>query len=107
MKKRIKRIICMFCVLALCLTLLPGAAPADKTDDKNYVTLGDSISTGYGLTEQDTQSFPALAAEQTGCTLTNLAEDGETSASLLEKLTDNTVDIRDADLISVTVGETT
>lgn len=104
MKKRIKRIICMFYVLALCLTLLPGAAPADKTDDRNYVTLGDSISTGYGLTDPDTQSFPALAAEQTGCTLTNLAEDGETSASLLEKLTDNTVDIRDADLISVTVG---
>lgn len=51
MKKRIKRIICIFCVLALCLTLLPGAAPADKTDDRNYIALGDSISTGCGLTD--------------------------------------------------------
>lgn len=104
MKKK-KRILSIICILFLCLTFLPEAALAsDSAPEKIYVALGDSISTGYGLADPAVQSFPALTAEKTGYTLKNLAEDGETSASLMKKLTDGTVDVQNADLVSVTVG---
>ena len=90
--------------LAMLFTLLPpGAALAVSP---SYVALGDSITMGYGLAEGET-AFPMTVANNVGATLTNLAANGETSASLLTKLqTDGSVKtaVSDADVITITIG---
>ena len=90
--------------LAMLFTLLPpGAALAASP---SYVALGDSITTGYGLAEEET-AFPTTVANNVGATLTDLAANGETSASLLTKLqTDGSVKtaVSDADVITITIG---
>ncbi len=90
--------------LAMLFTLLPpGAALAASP---SYVALGDSITTGYGLAEGET-AFPRTVANNVDATLTNLAADGETSASLLTKLQkDESVKtaVSDADVITITIG---
>ena len=90
--------------LALLLCLMPTAG-AQSTQGKSYVALGDSISSGYGL-EDDTLSFTQQVAKDNGLELTNLAQDGETSASLLDKLQTDRVStaVAQADIITITVG---
>ena len=90
--------------LALLLCLMPTAG-AQSTQGKSYVSLGDSIASGYGL-EDDTLSFTQQVAQDNGLELTNLAQDGETSASLLDKLQTDQVSeaVAQADIITITVG---
>ena len=90
--------------LALLLCLMPTAG-AQSTQGKSYVALGDSISSGYGL-EDGTLSFAQQVAQDNGLELTNLAQDGETSASLLDKLQTDRVSaaVAQADIITITVG---
>lgn len=90
--------------LALLLCLRPMAG-AQSAQGKSYVALGDSISSGYGL-EDDTLSFTQQVAQDNGLELTNLAQDGETSASLLDKLQTDRVStaVAQADFITITVG---
>ena len=99
-----RKLLAILLSLAMLFTLLPpGAALAVSP---SYVALGDSITTGYGLAEEET-AFPTTVANNVGATLTNLAADGETSASLLTKLqTDESVKtaVSDADVITITIG---
>lgn len=90
--------------VALLLGLVPLAG-AQSTRGKSYVALGDSISSGYGL-EEGTLSFPQQVAQDNGLELNNLAQDGETSASLLDKLQTPQVAeaVAQADVITITVG---
>ena len=90
--------------LALLLCLMPTAG-AQSTQGKSYVALGDSISSGYGL-EDGTLSFAQQVAQDNGLELTNLAQDGETSTSLLDKLQTDRVSaaVAQADIITITVG---
>lgn len=86
--------------------LLLGLAPlAGAASGPSYVALGDSISSGYGL-EEASMGFPHLVARDNGLELTNLAQVGETSASLLDKL--NTPQVAEAvaqaEVITITVG---
>ena len=95
--------------LAMLFTLLPPGATLAASP--SYVALGDSITTGYGLAEGET-AFPTTVMNNVGATLTNLAADGETSASLLDKLTnesnekytDVTSAVQSADMITLTIG---
>src|SRR5699024_2975512 len=66
---------------------------------------GDSITSGYGLSDDD-PGFTELVAESGGYALTNLAEDGATSADLLETLSEEetAAAVAEADLITVTIG---
>lgn len=90
--------------LALLLCLMPTAG-AQSTQGKSYVALGDSISSGYGL-EEGTLSFAQQVAQDNGLELTNLAQDGETATSLLDKLQTDQVSaaVSQADIITITVG---
>ena len=99
-----KRILSTLLALCLALSLLPASALAAGGEQKSYVALGDSITTGYGLDEA--QSFAEQIAEQEGYTLTNLAKDGATSSMLLTSLSDSEVSsaIASADLITITIG---
>ena len=76
-----------------------------------YVSLGDSIPRGYGLTDPQNQSFPSILAESfKGFSETvkfeNAAVDGNTSSDLLQLLkSENSPSLlKDADIITVTIG---
>ena len=100
-----KRILSTLLALCLALSLLPASALAAGGEQKSYVALGDSITTGYGLDEA--QSFAEQIAEQEGYTLNDsLASDGATSTDLLEvvKSEENADTLKNADLITVTIG---
>ena len=97
-----KHILSICLVLALCLALLPGMALAAPGD--TYLALGDSITTGYAPDgEVDTPFADQVAAAQ-GYTLDNQAAVGETSATLLAKLQNGTINFSGADLITITIG---
>ena len=100
MKRRVLSVLLSLCLV---LSLLPTAAFAQG---KSYVALGDSITTGYGLTGAENDSFAALVANENGYELTNLAQDGATSTDLLEvvKSEANADTLKNADLITVTIG---
>lgn len=88
--------------LFLCLVPMAGAQSEQGT---SYVALGDSISSGYGL-EEGTLSFAQRVAQDNGLELINLAQDGETATSLLDKLQTDQVSaaVSQADIITITVG---
>ena len=97
-----RRILSICLALALCLSLLPGTALAAE-DTPVYLALGDSITSGYGLTGTD--NFANQVAEKLGYDdPVNVAVDGDTSGQLLEKLNDNEIDVSTADLITITIG---
>lgn len=100
----VKKLLGVAVSAALLLSLMPMAW-AQSAQEKRYVALGDSISSGYGLNEGET-SYTQQVAQANGLTLTNLAQDGETSASLMDKLqTDQaTAAVAQADVITMTVG---
>ena len=100
MKKRLLAVLMCFCIA---LSMIPGMAFASE---RVYVALGDSITTGYGLSDASTESFPALVAEENTLALTNLAKDGATSAGLLEVVqdTNNAAILSSADVITITIG---
>ncbi len=103
MKKRL-----IAALLSLCMLL--GMAPLSVLAAQPvYVALGDSISTGYGLdTEEAEKSFVEQIAEQQELSVTMLAADGETTASLLAKLADADGEVakalETADVVTLTIG---
>ena len=101
MKKRLFAVAMSF---GMAVSMLPGLALASDAQE-SYVALGDSITTGYGLADP-AAAFPELVAEQNDFSLTNLAEDGATSADLLATVQDpaNLAAISGADIVTVTIG---
>lgn len=93
-------------VLCGALTMCPKPiAMAQSSEEICYVALGDSVSSGYGLEEQ-AQKFTQQVARENGFQLTSLAQNGETSQTLLERLQDPEAlqAVTQADVITVTVG---
>lgn len=68
--------------------------------------LATALARGYGLEAPETEAFPSLFAAENGYTLTNLAEAGETSGSLLAKLENAEMAeaLSTADVITLTIG---
>ena len=106
MKKRL-----IAALLSLCMLL--GMAPLSALAAQPvYVALGDSISRGYGLDpEKADQSFVEQIAEQQELSMTMLAADGETTASLLAKLAKLADDdgavaeaLETANVVTLTIG---
>ncbi len=102
------RIMSLFVALMLVFGIMPLSAgtvfAADGT--LSYVALGDSISTGYGLSSKTEEGFTYLLANELGYDLTNLAVDGNTSAGILAQMQEDEVKaaVEDADLITITAG---
>lgn len=94
--------------LLLCLSMLLPVLPETvhaANDNSNYVALGDSITTGYGLAADESNFATILAGSD--LTLNNLAVDGETSGQLFEKLSSDTTyqtAVKSAELITLTIG---
>ncbi len=91
--------------IVMLLGMLPMSVFAADTMP-SYVALGDSISTGYGLTDKTTQGFTYLLADELGYELNNLAVDGNTAADILVQLQEQSVKdaVAGADLITITAG---
>ena len=99
-----RRIMCLLLTLCMALSLLPASALA--AEKQVYLALGDSISSGYGLSDK-TKRFTDLVAAGKGYTQINHAVDGNTVSKMLEtQLAGGRLDedIAKADFITVTVG---
>jgi len=88
--------------LLICLMSLPVSSVAEQ---KSYVALGDSITTGYGLSENE-KGFARLLSEEKGYALTNLAVNGATAKDVEGLLHRQSVlnTVAKADLITLTCG---
>lgn len=84
---------------------MPTALAQQSEGEICYVALGDSISSGYGL-EEDEQMFTQQVARVNGFSLISLAQNGETSETLLERLQDPEAmqAVVQADVITMTIG---
>lgn len=101
MKSLLRKVLSFTLAFFLVISFIPNEIKA--AEKKNYLALGDSISTGYGLSQN---GFVNQIADKYGYNLTNSAADGETSKSLLDKLNSGSLksDIENADIITLTVG---
>lgn len=109
MKRFWKLLTVALLVCAMGLNALPAAALSTEAVD-SLVVLGDSISTGYGLTGDlyTRASYANLVASAMGVSAengyTNYAVDGYTSAQILQKAKDNETTVAAADMIMMTNG---
>lgn len=90
------------CMLACSLSV---GVQAQENEPVKYVALGDSISSGYGVSAE--QAFPSLVAASCGLELKNDAVEGAKSADMLAALTTNSevmADVAAADVITITIG---
>lgn len=98
-----RKLISIALCLCMAVSLLPSTALAE--DGINYLALGDSISTGYGLVSEG-DGFASLIAAANGFTLTNRAQNGNTAIGILAQFLDGSLnaDIAAADIITITCG---
>ena len=92
--------------LALSMAVQLLAVPALAAEDAPvYLALGDSISTGYGLSAEN-QRFSSLVAANRGYKENNKAENGLTITDLADKMESGTYDaeLAKADVITLTCG---
>ena len=111
MKRRFLSVIC-----ALCLGLLPpitaSAAGGEMNGYTHYLALGDRTCAAHEAKgsiinyKYQPTPYPAWIAEAKKYILTTSAKDGETSASLLERLPEERAQIEKSAVISVTIGNT-
>lgn len=110
-----RRIISLLLAAVLCVGLIPFSAASRSTaaaaETLNYLALGDSITSGYGLTDPDTEGFVTLLAAEIGAdSADNEGVEGMTTESLAETLaslemgSEKYAAIQSADLITITIG---
>ena len=91
---------------ALSLTMVPFAVTSTASaETPTVLVLGDSISTGYGLSDTD-NSYASLVADYYGATYINYAQDGLKAEELKVSLENGTYDteLSKADYVLVTIG---
>ena len=102
----IKKIIEIFCSFYVCLFLnLCVTQNISAEEIENLTILGDSISTGYGLSE-DELSYEKYLQKYFNCNSQNFAVNGQTTDDLLNYIEDNNVSesLENADLICISIG---
>ena len=102
-----KRCVALLLTFLLVLTVCSVYAFATDAAEKNdYLALGDSISTGYGLSAPETEGYTYLVAAEGGYSLDNRAVDGYTAEDIYLLIKDGALDeqIEGAELITLTCG---
>lgn len=104
-----KRLLSMIILVSFALSVAAMNVSAKTTKPTNLLILGDSISTGYGLSGDKTtsKSFGNLLAKAfglTGKTYTNLAVNGATSADLLSVVSGHLKSVSSSDTIMISIG---
>ncbi|MGN1096125.1 MAG: SGNH/GDSL hydrolase family protein [Eubacteriales bacterium] len=97
MKKISALIFCL--IFAVSIFIFSGNSLAAQ---KKYVALGDSIAAGYGLSNA-ADAYPSIIAEDHSLSLLNLAVSGDTSANMLNIIS-NSPSIKNAALITISIG---
>ncbi len=108
--KRMRKVLGLLMAAVLCIGMFPISTKA-QTNTITYLALGDSITTGYGLSDPDTEGFAAkfaAAIEEEGTTVTtvNAGVAGLTAETLVTALATGNYDaqIAAADVITITIG---
>lgn len=93
-------------LLALCLLVPTLLVPSAAAEQPVYLALGDSISTGYGLSETDPGFVEQLADCYPDFTLVNKAVNGNTLSEVYSQIKNGALDneITNAKLITLTCG---
>ncbi len=78
-----KKLFAILLSLTLCIGLMPVSIFAADNAEPDYLVLGDSISTGYGLVDVENEGFSYLLADFLGFTQVNKAVDGNTATGIL------------------------
>ncbi len=105
-----KKLLSCITSAAMALSALPVLAVAsagDTVTPLQVLALGDSITTGYGISTTGDLSYSELVADGLHSSLTNLAKDGATTTDLLNKIkTEEATQkaIADADVICISIG---
>ena len=104
-----RRIVSLWLVILIVLSLWCSPVYANgstEDDERSYLVLGDSISTGLGLQDPQEQSFACLVAKKLGLTLVNKAVVSSTAEDTLHRLQRGGLDdaIEAASLITITCG---
>ncbi|MGM0877896.1 MAG: SGNH/GDSL hydrolase family protein [Bacillota bacterium] len=89
-------------LLSMVFSSMPAANEPKKL---TVVSLGDSITFGYGLTEPTKNAFPYLIGNKSNEVI-NISYPGWTSTQLLAKLNENGIDtmLQQADVITLNIG---
>ena len=98
-----KRILSIVLASIMAIGVIPTSTFA--AEPVHVLALGDSISTGYGLTNAEAECFTALLGEN--YTVTNKAVKGNTVSGISQQLKTgilNTKMITEADVITITIG---
>ncbi|MCD8218181.1 MAG: InlB B-repeat-containing protein, partial [Clostridiales bacterium] len=108
--KRMRKMIDLLMAAVLCIGMFPISAKA-QTNTITYLALGDSITTGYGLSNPSTEGFVAKFTTGIEGTDTTVDTDNEGVAGLTAKdlataLASGSYDskIAEADVITITIG---
>lgn len=102
-----RRLLAILVCVSMALGMMPAIAYANEDGAESYLALGDSISSGYGLDDKDTQSFVNIFAKTNGFEADDsLTHEGLTSSDLLNMIANGEAPakIAEADVISITIG---
>lgn len=123
--KKVFCVICMICLLvsgcghageketeeSITVSAVPTVSETSAEEEKEtivYVSLGDSIARGYGLSNVAEERFSTIASqywEDFSVETYNYGVDGQTSSELLAMLQDGYADkLAEADVVSVSIG---
>lgn len=101
----IKNIIKTIFAVVMCLTLVFGGVYVNAQEISDITLLGDSITTGFGLSEEEL-CYGDYLESYFNAEADNFAVDGMTTAELLEKLDEQEVtdSVSEAELVCVSIG---
>ncbi len=101
----IKNIFKTIFAVVMCLTLVFGGVHVNAQEISNITLLGDSITTGFGLSEEEL-CYGDYLESYFNAEADNFAVDGMTTAELLEKLDEQEVadSVSESELVCVSIG---
>lgn len=101
---RLKKVLKILCTVTIILTVSTQTVSASEIE--NITVLGDSISAGYGLSENES-NYSVWLGDYYNASIENFAANGKTTVQLLESLEsdpDIKESVRQADLVCVSIG---
>ncbi len=109
-RKVIAVIIGITVLLCLCASGCGKPEKQQKADVKTVLSLGDSISAGYGLDNASKEGFVSLIGEA-GYNVDNMAVNGNTAVGILDQLNNpenpnyiSPEQVKNADIVTITCG---